>query len=223
MAEEAKGEGEDQPEGSETVALQAEVDALKSQNEAHEQRAQEFDATSLSPAKLAAILGDDSVAGDATKTTATEAAKELGINPADLSDEGRLILSHMQGQMDKLQGAYLQRERLKDVVGELNELQQANPKRFNELKPELERIATENPGIRPKTAWALATKESELTAAKAEALVEAEKLFKEKGGASAGGKPGVAKPASSPTPAKSPKEALESAWESLGEKADKLA
>ena len=222
MAEEAKEEGQDQKEGSETGALQAQLDELKSQNEALEQRAQDFDAASLSPSKLAEILGDTTVAGDETKT-ATEAVKELGIKTEDLSDEGRLILAHFEGEMEKMRGHYLQRERLKDVVSELTELQQADPKRFNELKPELERIATENPGIRPKTAWALATKEADLLAAKEEARIEAEKLFKEKGGASAGSKPGVTKPASAPTPAKSPKEALESAWESLGEKADKLA
>ena len=223
MAEEAKEEGKEQTEGSETEALQAQLDELKSQNVELEKRAQEYDSASLSPAKLAEILGDTTVADDPSPKTAAEVVKELGINLDDLSDEGRAIVTFFSEKMNKMTGDYLQREKLKEVVGELKELQQADPKRFNELKPELERIATENPGIRPKTAWALATKEADLKAAKEEAHKEAEELFQKKGKASAGGKPGVAKETSSPAPAKSVQDALDSAWEKLGDKADVLS
>jgi len=220
MTEQTQVVGEPEPvEPPDTSALETEVAELKAKNEQLQSAVEEYDKITLDPSKLSQYL-DEPLTQD--PSTRPKEATEGGLKREDLSDEGRLIYDDLQKQIEVKEATFIRNQRQISMAQELATIQEANPTLFNELKEDLARAATQNPGITPKTAWKLVTQEHNLEKAKEEARAEVKEDLKKKDSTSKVSKPGHTATVTQTTPAKDKKEAFEQAWTELGESADAL-
>jgi hypothetical protein len=226
MSEEPTKEVTEEPTADAAEALQAQLDELQQRNEQLETRAAEYDRVSLSPEKLAEYLGTPEVAG----TPEPEPKKDaplLGLDPEQLSDEGKLIAATFAEALERerasLRGEYVQDKQLTSIAGQLESLAEKHGDRFKEFLPKMVELSKEVGGIKPNLAWEIVTKEADIEAAKAQARKEASEVADEKRKESAGGKPGMTTTATQTTPSKSAKEAFQKAWDKLGAKTDHLS